>query len=140
MSTIRLEVVTPTRTVLSRDVEMVIARTIDGDIGVMAGHIPLVTVLQPGIMRLRDEAEGDKKVAISGGFLEVSPDNKVTVLAQTAELASEIDVERARRAAQRARERLQGRGAQEIDLARAEIALRRAVVRLETVGIDHQEK
>lgn len=139
MSTIRLEVVTPTRTVLSRDVEMVIARTVEGDIGVMAGHIPLVTVLQPGIMRLRDEAEGDNKVAISGGFLEVSPDNKVTVLAQTAELASEIDVERARRAAGRARERLSNRGDREIDLARAEIALRRAMVRLETAGAD-QEK
>jgi F-type H+-transporting ATPase subunit epsilon len=119
---------------------MLIARTVEGDIGVMAGHIPLVTVLVPGVMRVRDESEAEQRIAISGGFLEVSPDNIVTVLAQTAEKAAEIDIERARQAQKRAVERLGGSHHGEVDVARAELALKRAEARLQAVNAPHEEK
>lgn len=138
MATLRLEIVTPIRTVYSQDVNMLIARTIDGDIGVMAGHIPLVTVLVPGVMRVKDESESEQKIAISGGFLEVSPDNRVTVLAQTAERSEEVDVERARKARERAMGRLSSHG--EVDVARAELSLKRAVARLQAADAPVEEK
>lgn len=139
MSTLLLEIVTPARTVYSQDVNMVIARTVEGDIGVMAGHIPLVTVLVPGVMRVRDDSEVEQKIAISGGFLEVSPDNKVTVLAQTAEKAEEIDVERARESRARAERRLSNRQG-EIDIARAELALKKALIRLQAANVPVEDK
>lgn len=140
MATLRLEIVTPIRTVYSQDVNMLIARTVDGDIGVMAGHIPLVTVLVPGVMRVKDDTEVEQKIAISGGFLEISPDNRVTVLAQTAEKAEEIDVERARKARERALGRLGGSHHGELDVARAELALKRATARLQTANAPMEEQ
>ena len=114
---------------------MVIAQTIDGQIGVLPGHIPLVTVLETGIMRVQSGPEQEQKLAVSGGFLEMSPDNKLTVLAETAELAEEIDVERAQQARARAEERLNGHR-DNIDVVRAEIALRKALTRLRAAGAD----
>jgi len=81
---------------------MVSARALDGDIGILPGHIPLVTVIVPGVLRIKDE-QGELKVALSAGFLEVGADHKVTILAETAEIGNEIDVERARRAQHRSR-------------------------------------
>jgi len=140
MATLRLEIVTPVRTVYSQDANLVIARTVEGEIGVMAGHIPLVTVLVPGVMRVRDASEGEQRIAISGGFLEVSPDSKVTVLAQTAETAEEIDIERARQAKARAMERISGGRQPEVDVARAEMALKRATARLQAANAPQEEK
>ncbi|MEW6724165.1 MAG: F0F1 ATP synthase subunit epsilon [Bacillota bacterium] len=136
MKGILLEVVTPERKVYSREVEMVIARAIDGDIGVLRGHTPLVTALQPWVLRARIE-ENEERMAVSGGFMEVTPE-KITILAETAELASEIDVERAKSARQRAEARLAGEGLddEETDQIRAEAALRRAMARLRAVGIE----
>ncbi|MGI6359386.1 MAG: F0F1 ATP synthase subunit epsilon [Bacillota bacterium] len=140
MATLRLEVVTPVRIVHSQEANLVIANTMDGEIGVMAGHIPLVTVLIPGVMRVKDDSEGEQRIAISGGFLEVSPDSKLTVLAETAEMAEEIDVERARRARERALQRLSGNAAGEVDVLRAELALRRAIARLQAAGASIEEQ
>ncbi len=137
MSSLRVEVVTPERTVLSQEATLVVAQTADGQIGVLPNHIPIVTVLDTGVMRVQAEgADQERRLAVSGGFLEVSPDNKVTVLAQTAELAEEIDVDRARRALARARERLANQQQEEIDVVRAEIALRKALTRLRATGVE----
>ncbi|MGI6345065.1 MAG: F0F1 ATP synthase subunit epsilon [Bacillota bacterium] len=134
MATLRLEIVTPVRRVYSQDVNMVVATAVDGELGVMAHHIPLVTVLVPGVMRIHEENGTELRMAVGGGFMEVSPENKVTVLAQTAELSHEIDVDRARSAYRRAKERLQDQDNPDIDVQRAEAALRRAIVRLQAVG------
>lgn len=112
---------------------MVVAQTIDGQIGILPGHIPLVTVLETGVMRVQAGPEQEQKLAVSGGFLEMSPDNKLTILAQTAELAEEIDVDRARQALARAEERLNGKS-ENIDAVRAEIAMRKALARLRAAG------
>ena len=115
---------------------MVIAQTIDGQIGVLPGHIPLVTVLETGIMRVQTGQEQEQKLAVSGGFLEMSPNNRLTILAETAELAEEIDIERARLALIRAEERLNSE-MRDIDVARAEIAMCKALSRLRAAG--HEE-
>lgn len=130
MSTMQVEVVTPERKVVSRECKMVSARALDGDIGILPRHIPLVTVLAPGIVKIKGENDVTT-LAVGGGFLEVSPDSKVTIMAETAELSNEIDVERARKAKKRAEERLLLRGNPEVDAMRSEIALRKALARLE---------
>lgn len=136
MSLFRLEIVTPERTVMSQEATMVIAPTIDGQIGVLAGHIPLVTILDIGMLRVQAGEAPEVVLAIGGGFLEMSPDNKLTILAQTAETAAEIDVKRAEQARQRAEERLNSKD-DDIDVARAEIALCRAITRLRVA--EHKE-
>lgn len=135
MSSLQLEIVTPERTVFSAEASMVIAQTVDGQIGILPGHIPLVTVLETGVMRVQSGQEQEQKLAVSGGFLEVSPDNKLTVLAETAELAEEIDVERAQQARARAEERLSS-NQEDIDIVRAEISLRKALIRLRAAGAE----
>ena len=124
---IRLDVVTPERMVYSDDVNMVIARATDGDIGILPGHAPLVAGLQVWPLRVLKD-EGEIQIAICGGFIEVRPE-KVTVLAACAELPEEINVERAEAAKGRAENRLKEPTA-DIDVERAEAALRRAVMRL----------
>jgi F-type H+-transporting ATPase subunit epsilon len=129
MSNIKLEIVSAERVVYTEDVEAVIAPGIEGQLGILPHHAPLMTILQAGELRVRRGAEEDI-MAISGGFLEVRPD-RVIVLADSAERAEEIDVERAEAAKQRAEQRLKERGVTpELDEARVETALRRAVARL----------
>jgi len=128
-----VEVVTPERKVVSRECTMVSARALDGDIGILPGHIPLVTVVVPGVLRIKDE-QGELKVALGAGFLEVGADHKVTILAETAEIGSEVDVERARRARARAEERLALKGSPEFDFVRNEVALRKAIARIQAAG------
>lgn len=131
---IQLEVVTPERTVLKEQVASIILPGERGLFGVMRNHAPLVAVLTIGQVVYRRQIGGEKKrFAISGGFFEIK-DNKATILADAAELPEEIDVERARRALQRARERRVQR--EDIDLLRAELALRRAINRLKVAGAD----
>lgn len=125
---IRLDIVTPEKVSYSADVNMVIARTLDGDIGVLPGHAPLIGALAVWPLRIQTD-DGERQMAIAGGFIEVRPD-KVTILANCAELPNEIDVERAAAAKSRAESRLKD-GTPEIDTARAEAALRRALMRLQ---------
>jgi len=130
---IRLDIVTPERIVYSEDVNMVIARTTVGDIGVLPGHIPLVAGLPIWPLRiLRDE--GEIQLSVCSGFIEVRPE-KVTILAACAELPEEIDIARAEAAKQRAETRLQQTD-QELDMKRADAALRRAMVRLQVAEQD----
>lgn len=123
----QLEVITPDRVFYQGDASMVEFTAQDGDIGVLKGHIPLTTVVAPGVLTIT-EAEGKKRAAIHAGFAEILPD-KVTILAEVAEWPQEIDKNRAEAAKQRAQERLSGHKP-DIDVVRAEVALKRALVRL----------
>lgn len=123
---LRFEIVTVERVVLTDEVDSVIAPGIEGELGILPHHAPLLTFLKPGELRVTKAGE-ETSIFVSGGFLEVLPD-KVIVLADAAERAEEIDLERAEQARRRAEERLAVRGS-EIDLARAETGLRRALVR-----------
>ncbi len=110
---------------------MVIAPGADGQLGILPHHMPLLTTLQVGELRLK---KGDEEIslAVTGGFLEVQPD-RVVILADAAERAEEIDIARAETAKRRAEERL-GKRVAEIDLARADASLARSLVRLKVAG------
>jgi len=128
--TFQLEVITPDRVVLSDDqIVSVVAPGSEGYLGVMANHAPLMTELVIGKLDFRRSHGTTGAMAISGGFLEVF-ENKVSVLAESAELAEEIDVDRAEQAKKRAEERLAAGG--DTDFPRAQAALHRAVNRLHT--------
>lgn len=127
MKTIKVSVVTPDGPVYEADVEMVSAKAQSGELGVLPGHIPMVAPLEIGVVRLK-KGNATELVAVSGGFLEVRPD-RVTILAQAAERAEDIDVARAKAAKERAERRLQAKQ-EGIDYNRAELALRRALNRL----------
>jgi F-type H+-transporting ATPase subunit epsilon len=125
---LKLDIVTAERIVYSEDVDIVIAPGLEGQLGILPHHAPLMTVLQAGELVARHNGT-ENSLAISGGFMEVRPD-RVIVLADAAERAEEIDVARAEAARHRAEERLRDRKAEGLDGARAESALRRAVARL----------
>ena len=131
MSSVRLDIVTAERVVYSEDVDVVIVPGVEGQLGILPHHTPLMTTLQPGELRVRKGGE-ESSLAISGGFLEVRPD-RIIVLADAAERAEEIDITRAEEAKRRAEERLSQRRAPGLDETRAEIALRRALIRLQVV-------
>lgn len=130
MSSIRLDIVTAERVVYSEDVDVIVAPGVQGELGILPHHAPLMTTLQPGELIVRKGGE-ELSMAISGGFLEVRPD-RVIVLADAAERAEEIDIARAEAAKRRAQERLRER-APGADVAQAEAALRRAIARLGAV-------
>jgi F-type H+-transporting ATPase subunit epsilon len=127
MAKLKFEIVTAERVVYSDDVDVVIAPGIEGQLGILPSHAPLLTMLQPGELVVRKEGE-ETAMFVSGGFLEVMQ-NRVTILADVAERAEEIDVARAEEAKRRAEERLRERPP-EMDLAAAEAALRRSLARL----------
>ncbi|HOA40173.1 MAG TPA: F0F1 ATP synthase subunit epsilon [Halanaerobiales bacterium] len=129
-STIKLEIVTPAGKKYSGEIEYLKAPAIDGQIGILPGHAPLVTALKIGLLELR-KGEERLVIPISEGFMEVTPDN-INVVVRTAELPDEIDVERARRAKERAEKRLNGKDSQSayFDYVRARAALERALARL----------
>ena len=128
MPDIRLDVVTAERMVYSDSVDMVVAPGFEGQLGILPHHTPLMTALLPGELRIKKGGE-EVSLVISGGFLEVRPD-KVVVLADTAERADEIDVERAEAARKRAQERLSQQSELGVDGAQAEASLRRSLARL----------
>ena len=125
---LKLDIVTVERLVYSQDVDMVIAPGIDGEMGILPRHAPLLTALTYGELRVR-RGDDEYSFAISGGFMEVQPD-RVTVLADTAERAEEIDLERAETARRRAEERLVVMADETVDFAKAEAALRRSKIRI----------
>jgi F-type H+-transporting ATPase subunit epsilon len=123
-----VSVLTPERPVFEKDVVALIAPGSEGYLGVLANHAPLITALVPGKLTVTNPDGTVELYALSGGFLEVGG-NQAILLADTIEPASDIDVERARRAEARARERLKDFGAG-IDLPRCESALARAQNRI----------
>lgn len=127
MKTITVNIVTPDGPVYDSEVSMVIAVTATGEMGVLPGHIPTVAPLGIGAIRLKKE-NSTELVAVNGGFLEIRPE-KVTILAQSAERATDIDLARAQESAKRAEALLQA-NKDEIDFKRAELALKRAMNRI----------
>jgi len=127
MPGIKLEIVTAESVVFSEDVDVVVAPGVEGQLGILPHHAPLMTMLQPGELRIRKGGE-EFFLAVSGGFLEVRPD-RIIVLADAAERVEEIDIARAEEAKRRAEERLR-QHAPDIDTTRAEAALRRSLIRL----------
>ena len=123
----RLEIITAERQIYGDDVEMVIAPGVEGQLGILAHHAPLMTALQPGEILIRKDGE-DSYLVVTGGFMEVMG-NTVTILADACEHSQEIDEERAQAAVERARERLSSLDADQ-QLEQAAVALRRAQVRL----------
>ncbi|MFW6256571.1 MAG: F0F1 ATP synthase subunit epsilon [Bacillota bacterium] len=128
--TTALEVVTPEGVTYDEDIEALEAPAVDGLIGIWPRHAPLVTALKIGVLQVQTPGE-DLPISISGGFMEVKPD-QVNIVVRTAELPGEIDEERARRAKERAQERLESDN-DNINYARAEAALERALARLDAV-------
>lgn len=131
MKTLKVNIVTPDGPVYDADIEMVSVRAESGDLGILPGHIPTVAPLKIGAVRLKKDGQTEL-AAVSGGFLEVRPD-QVTILAQAAETAESIDKERALAAKKRAEDRLNKRS-DDTDIRRAELALQRAVNRLDVAG------
>lgn len=129
MGDLFLEVVTPEGIQISQKVDMVMAPGTEGEFGVLPGHTHFLSGIIPGELRF-DQDDKREYMAVTYGFAEVS-DDKVSILVDTAEKAIDIDVERARLAMERAKERLEkAKDQEDIDFSRAEAALRRAISRL----------
>jgi F-type H+-transporting ATPase subunit epsilon len=125
-----VDIVSPERVLYTGEADMVVCRTSEGEIAFLPGHVPFLGALGIGVVRSLLPQEGEQAVAVHGGFVEVAND-RVIVLSDVAELAEAIDVERARRARQRADERL----AADADDEDAQAALLRATTRLEVAGV-----
>ena len=122
-----LEIVTAERVVYSEEVDVLVAPGVVGELGVLPSHAPLLTIMQPGEIRV-DKGDEQTYIAVSGGFLEVIG-NKATILADTAARAEEIDEARAEEAVKRAEERIAS-ASSEFDLERALASVRRSQARL----------
>ena len=125
----KLEIVTVERLLYEDDVDMVVAPGSEGVLGILPNHAPLLTALTHGELIVRKDGEPEQAFAIGGGYMDVQP-NKVTVLADVAERADEINVERAMEARDRAQREIEEGGLSIDDLLRAEASLRRALLRL----------
>ena len=127
-----LEVVTPDRLVLSTEADVVVCPGVEGQFGVLPGHIPFLSALDIGEMYYKSGGKTEF-LAVSGGFAEVTGE-KVTIVAEAAEAGREIDVERAKRAIERAEKRLASAKTEIIDWTRAEAAMRRSLMRMKVAG------
>jgi F-type H+-transporting ATPase subunit epsilon len=129
MGTLNLEVVTPDKVLVSQEVDTVVAPGSEGEFGLLPGHVHFLSGIVPGELRF---SAGNERVslAVTNGFAEVSNDN-VSVLVDAAERASDIDIDRALQASERAKKRLdKARGTEGVDIARAQAALQRSIVRI----------
>lgn len=129
--TLNLQIVTPEREVFNGAIDSVTLPGMEGRFGVLRGHAPLIAALSPGLVEVLDAQNQRLQMAVGGGFFQVS-DNAAMILADSAELASEVNVERARESETRARSRLSGSldGEMKIQRDRADAALKRAQNRL----------
>ena len=139
MAKIKLEIISPNKVVYSADIDMLIVRSIAGDLGIMPKHAPLLAGLVPHAMRAMIDGT-ENLIAVSGGFIQVQPD-KIIVLASAAELPIEIEINRAKKAYERAQKRLESfkenpevKG--DVDTLRARAALERAKARLKATKTD----
>lgn len=131
MSSFLLEIVTPERKAYAQDVNMIIVKGSEGELGILPNHIPMVTPLKIAPVTIKKD-RSEEVIAVNGGFLEIRKD-KVVILAESAELPGDIDVARAEAAKQRAEQRLNGKR-DEYDQVRAELALQRALNRIGVAG------
>ena len=125
---IQLDIVTPEKLAFSDEVDAVVLPGSEGEMGVLPHHAPLISTLGAGELRLR-KAGQEESFAIVGGFVQVLPD-KVVVMAETADMASEIDLEKAQEARRRAEQALEGGSVEGADLAAARAALQTALLRI----------
>lgn len=133
MSTFLLEIVTPERKVYAEQVNMLSAKGVEGELGILPNHIPLVTPLKISSITVKKQGSKDEIIAVNGGFMEVRKD-KVVILAESAELPEQIDVDRARAAKERAEKRLAENKQDNVDFKRAEASLQRALNRISVSG------
>ncbi len=126
--TFNLQIISPTRVFLNEEVDMVEMKTTEGEIGVLAGHIPLTAILEPGELKIHQDGK-IRRAAMLDGFVEIRG-KKVTVLAEACEWPEEIDVHRAEEAKIRAERRIKS-GEKEVDMVRAEMALKKALTRID---------
>lgn len=124
----RLDIVTPERLVYSQDVDVLTVPTVQGEISILAKHVPLVSIISPGEIKIKRDNEIEY-MAISGGFVQVIP-NKVIILADTAERAEEIDIARAEQARLRAQKLMEEKRGDKLSHAEAMAAFQRALVRI----------
>lgn len=127
----QLQIITPDRLLCDEPVRMVEMRTAEGEIGVLPGHIPVTVMMVPGVAHITT-AKGVRHVAIHDGFVEIRPD-RVTIMAELAEWPEDIDVERAKAALARARERFMEPD-ENTDIPRARRAWERAKTRIELIS------
>ncbi|MGN1318380.1 MAG: ATP synthase F1 subunit epsilon [Lachnospirales bacterium] len=128
MAKLSLKIITPNRIMYDGEADMVIMRTKTGDVGILKGHQPMVTVLDYGVLTIQNSGEEDKKAAVFGGFAEVNSKG-LSVFTDVAEWSNEIDMARAEAAKERAEAKLRS-GDSTLDISRASLALRRALIRL----------
>jgi len=134
---IQLEIVTPERLAYSDAVDEVVLPGSEGELGVLPHHAPLLTTLGTGELLIRKDGQ-EESFAIVGGFLQVRPD-KVVVMAETADMASEIDLERAQEARREAERALESGFHEGADLAAARAALQQALLRIRVAERRHRE-
>jgi F-type H+-transporting ATPase subunit epsilon len=134
---ILLEIVTPERLAYSEEVDSVVLPGGDGELGILPHHAPLVSTLGIGELRIRRGGE-EELFAIAGGFLQVRPD-KVVVMAETADMASEIDLEKAQQARAEAEKAIEAGFEEGADLAAARAALQQALLRIRVGERRHRE-
>ena len=127
---IRFKIATPERVVYEDNIFQISVPTTSGEITILPNHVPLVSILQAGELKIKDK-DGEHVVAVSGGFLEIKPDNEVVILADNAERAEEIDVDRAEQARQRAVEQMaQAKAEENVDYAKLQAVLDREMNRV----------
>lgn len=130
MPTFNLQIVTPEREVLNALVDSITLPGTEGSFGVLANHAPLIAAIQPGLVRIKDAEMRELRMCVGGGFFQVSK-NQAMLLADSAELATDVDLERAKLAEARASERLAGKLTTEnLQRERAESSLARARARM----------
>ncbi|MFO7815725.1 MAG: F0F1 ATP synthase subunit epsilon [Halanaerobiales bacterium] len=133
---IMLEIITPKDTVFKGKVDVIEAPAVDGLIGILPNHAPLITALKTGVIRATIDNK-DRFISVSEGIMDVKPD-QVNIVARTAEMPEDIDLDRAKEARERAKERLEEASAK-IDHARAEGAMERAIARIKAAENHHSE-
>lgn len=125
MTRLYLKVVTPDKLFFEGDIDMLVARTIEGDVGILLNHSPLVTILDIGRLVIKDGDER-KVAACAGGYIDVR-NNNITVVSDACEWEDEIDINRAERAKERASKKLEDK---DTDTFKAELALKKAINRI----------
>jgi F-type H+-transporting ATPase subunit epsilon len=130
-----LEIVTPERKIYGKEVNMVIAKGIEGELGILPNHIPMVTPLQIAAVKAKIDGQEDQVIAVHGGFMEIRKD-KVVILAESAELPNDIDTQRASQSKDRAEARMQETKQEKVDFGRAQRSLQRAMLRIKIKNDD----
>ncbi|TSC84825.1 MAG: F-type H+-transporting ATPase subunit epsilon [Parcubacteria group bacterium Gr01-1014_13] len=125
MSTLKFKIVTPEKVIYENEILQVTIPTMSGEITILPNHIPLVSVLKAGEMRIKDK-DGEQNLAVSGGFLEIRGNNEIVILADHAERAIDIDTAKAEEAKQRAEEQMKNlKNVQDVDYARLQAVIDR---------------